>query len=102
MVEILRDVVQGFSEAECENLRNALAEGHRGRVWRSDATLLRQNLEEDFVKSYREAEQEIAKLEIAHLPEAEAAPRPLPPGLAAAPTRYANESDRPTCPSSPP
>jgi signal recognition particle receptor subunit beta len=63
MVEILRDVVQGFAEAECENLRNALAEGHRGRVWKSDATLLRQHLEEEFVKSYREAEQEIGKLE---------------------------------------
>lgn len=63
MVEILRDVVQGFSEAECENLRHALADGHRGRVWRSDATTLRQSLEEYFVKSYREAEQEIGKLE---------------------------------------
>jgi hypothetical protein len=63
IVETLRDVVQGFSEAECENLRHALAEGHRGRVWRSDATLLRQNLEEYFVKAYREAEQEIGKLE---------------------------------------
>jgi signal recognition particle receptor subunit beta len=63
MVEILRDVVAGFSEVECENMRNALAEGHRGRVWRSDSTLLRQSLEEEFVKSFREAEQEIAKLE---------------------------------------
>jgi hypothetical protein len=63
MVEILRDVVQGFSEHECENLRNALAEGHRGRVWKSDATPLRQNLEEEFVKLYRDAEQEIARLE---------------------------------------
>jgi hypothetical protein len=63
IVEVLRDVVQGFSEAECENLRHALGEGHRGRVWRSDATLLRQNLEEYFVKSYREAEQEIGRLE---------------------------------------
>jgi len=63
MVELLRDVVAGFSEVECENMRNALAEGHRGRVWRSDSTLLRQSLEEEFVKSYREAEQEIAKLE---------------------------------------
>jgi len=63
MVEILRDVVQGFSEAECENLRQAVGEGHRGRVWRSDAMLLRQNLEEYFVKSYREAEQDIGELE---------------------------------------
>ncbi|HEX5997995.1 MAG TPA: dynamin family protein [Hyphomicrobiaceae bacterium] len=63
MVEILRDVVLGFAEEECENLRNALAEGHRGRVWKSDATHLRQRLEEEFVKLYREADQEIAKLE---------------------------------------
>ena len=82
MVEILRDVVAGFSEVECENMRNALAEGHRGRVWRSDSTLLRQSLEEELVKSYREAEQEIAKLEFARFPEAEAAARPLPPRLA--------------------
>jgi Dynamin family len=63
MVEVLRDVVQGFAEAECENLRHALAEGHRGRVWRCDATTLRQNLEEYFIKAYREAEQEIGRLE---------------------------------------
>jgi hypothetical protein len=63
IVEALRDVVQGFSEAECENLRQALGEGHRGRVWRSDATLLRQNLEEYFIKSYREAEQDVSRLE---------------------------------------
>src|SRR5262245_16915669 len=63
IVEALRDVVQGFSEAECENLRQALAEGHRGRVWRSDATLLRQSLEEYFIKAYREAEQEVSRLE---------------------------------------
>jgi len=63
IVEVLRDVVQGFSEAECENLRHALAEGTRGRGWRSDATILRQNLEEYFIKAYREAEQEISRLE---------------------------------------
>lgn len=63
MVEVLRDVVQGFSEAECENLRQALAEGHRARTWRCDATTLRQNLEECFIKAYREAEQEIVRLE---------------------------------------
>jgi hypothetical protein len=63
MTELLRDVVEGFSEVECENMRNALAEGHRGRVWKCDSTLLRQSLEEEFVKSYREAEQEIGRLE---------------------------------------
>ena len=84
MVEILRDVVQGFSEVECENLRNALAEGHRGRVWRSDVDpRCGRAWRRSSSSSYREAEQEIAKLEIARLPEAEAAARPLPPGLAA-------------------
>jgi hypothetical protein len=63
MVETVRDVVQGFSEAECENLRQALADGHRGRVWRSDATTLRQSLEEYFVKAYGEAVDDIGKLE---------------------------------------
>jgi hypothetical protein len=63
MGEILRDVVQGFSEAECENLRQAVAEGQRGRIWRCDATTLRQSLEEYFIKAYREAEQDIDKLE---------------------------------------
>lgn len=63
IVETLRDVVQGFAEVECENLRQAVADGHRGRVWRCDATLLRQRLEESFIGAYREAEQEIGRLE---------------------------------------
>jgi hypothetical protein len=63
MVESLRGVVEGFAEEECENLAQAMAEGHSGRVWRCDATPLRQMLEERFVAAYRNAEQEIAKLE---------------------------------------
>ncbi len=63
VVELLRDVVQGFSEVECENLRQAIADGHRGRVWRCETASLRQRLEECFVNSYREAVQEIGKLE---------------------------------------
>lgn len=66
IVESLREVVQGFSEVECENLRQAIADGRRGRVWRCETPFLRQRLEERLVNSYREAEQEIGKLE-AHL-----------------------------------
>jgi hypothetical protein len=71
IVEALQDVVQGFSEVECENLRQAIADGHRGRTWRCDATLLRQRLEECFVAAYREAEQEIGKLESHVFPKLE-------------------------------
>ncbi len=63
IAEALREVVQAFSEVECQDLRQAIAEGHRGRTWRCDATLLRQQLEECFVAQYRVAEQEIGRLE---------------------------------------
>ena len=63
IVETLRDVVQGFSEVECENLRQAVADGHRARIWRCETASLRQQLEERFVNSYRGAEHEIGKLE---------------------------------------
>jgi Dynamin family len=63
IVEALREVVQAFSEVECQDLRQAIAEGHRGRAWKCDATLLRQQLEECFIAQYRVAEQEIGKLE---------------------------------------
>jgi len=63
IVESLRDAVLGFADVECENLRRSVADGHRGRVWRCDATLLRQRLEERFVVVYRNAEHEIGALE---------------------------------------
>jgi len=44
-------------------MHRAIADGHRGRIWRCDAALLRQRLEESFVAAYREAEREIGKLE---------------------------------------
>jgi hypothetical protein len=63
MADVLSHVVQGFAEEECENMHEALAQGHRGRVWRCDPALLRQQLEERFVAAYREAAQEMDKLE---------------------------------------
>jgi len=55
--------VQGFSEMECEDLRQAIAGGQRSRVWKCQTTTLRQILEQRFVISCRDAEQEIGKLE---------------------------------------
>ena len=69
IVETLRDVVHAYSDMECANLRQAIAEGHSGRAWRCDATPLRQRLEECFVGAYREAEQEIGKLESLIFPQ---------------------------------
>jgi hypothetical protein len=69
IVEALREVVQAFSEVECQDLRQAIAEGHRGRTWKCDATLLRQQLEECFIAHYRLAEQEIGKLELHIFPK---------------------------------
>lgn len=60
MGERLRDAVEGFAAMECDELRQG---GSRGRVWRCETTTLRQVLEERFIHSSREAEQEISKLE---------------------------------------
>jgi Dynamin family len=61
--EALHAAVRSFSDAECQKLRNAIAEGNDGnRVWNCDLTLLRQQLEEALVAGYRAAEQEIGKL----------------------------------------
>jgi hypothetical protein len=56
----LRDAVEGFAAMECDDLRQG---GSRGRVWKCETTSLRQVLEERFVSSSRDAEQEISKLE---------------------------------------
>jgi Dynamin family len=63
MLETLRDAVLGFSEMQCEDLRQAIADGQGGRVWKCETTTLRQALEQYFVSSCREAEQEIGRLE---------------------------------------
>ena len=68
--EALRRAMKGFSDAECEKLRGALAEEpHGDRVWSCDLAFLRQQLEEALVGAYREAEQEMARLESEVLPE---------------------------------
>jgi hypothetical protein len=69
MVKALREVVQAFAEVECQDLRQAIADGHRGRAWTCDSTLLRQQLEECFIAHYRLADQEIGKLESHILPK---------------------------------
>lgn len=69
MTETLRNVVQGFSNMECESMYRAIADGHSGRMWTCDTTLVRQQLEEYFILAYREAEQEIGKLETQIFPQ---------------------------------
>ena len=64
----LHEVVRGFSEAECRNMRAAMVEGRRG-VWRSDPVPLQRQLEERLVGSHQEAEQELAKLEAEVFPQ---------------------------------
>ena len=63
ILEYLRDAVQGFSEMECEDLREAISHRQRSRVWRCQTMTLRQLLEQRFVGGCREAEQEISALE---------------------------------------
>ena len=63
ILEYLRDAVQGFSEMECQDLGEAIAGRQRGRVWKCQTATLRQMLEQRFVSSCREAEQEISALE---------------------------------------
>jgi Dynamin family len=64
IAEALRAAMRSFSDAECRKLRDAIAEGQAGSgVWSCDLTLLRQQLEEALVAAYREAEQDIGKLD---------------------------------------
>jgi hypothetical protein len=63
MINGLRDAVQGFTEMECEDLRQAIAGGQHSRIWKCQTTTLRQILEQRFVISCRETVQEIGKLE---------------------------------------
>lgn len=63
MLDVLQDAVAGFSYVECDNLRRAIAEGHRGRVWQCETSSLRRNLEECFIITYRAAAEEISRLE---------------------------------------
>lgn len=66
MREVLQDAVVGFSDVECDNLRRAIVDGHRARVWQCETSSLRRHLEECFVISYRAATEELNQLE-AHI-----------------------------------
>jgi len=60
----LRAAMRSFSDAECSNLRTAVAAGRdTSREWICDFTLLRQQLEEALVLAYREAEGELREIE---------------------------------------
>ena len=63
MVELLQDVLYGYSEMECQNLRAALGAGRRARVWRCPTGSLRRGLEEAFMRLHKTAELEIGSLE---------------------------------------
>lgn len=63
MAELLRDVLHGYCEMECQNLRSALSAGRRARVWRCPTSSLRRGLEETFMRLHKTAEIEIGSLE---------------------------------------
>ncbi|MEQ1615574.1 MAG: dynamin family protein [Hyphomicrobiaceae bacterium] len=63
MAELLRDVLHGYSEMECQNLRSALTSGRRARIWRCPTASLRRGLEETFMRLHKTAEVEIGSLE---------------------------------------
>jgi len=64
----LHEVVRGFAEVECRNMRAALSDG-RGGVWRCDPAPLQRQLEERLVGSHQEAEEELRKLEAGIFPQ---------------------------------
>jgi len=64
----LSEVVLGFAEVECRNMRAALLEG-RGGIWRSDPAPLQRQLEERLVGSHQVAEEELGKLEAGIFPQ---------------------------------
>ena len=68
MGEILRDVLLGYAEMECQNFRSASAQSRRPRVWRCPTASLRRSLEENFLRLHREAEYEIGSLETTVFP----------------------------------
>lgn len=63
LAEMLRDVLLGYTEMECQNLRAAIEVGRRARVWRCPTASLRRGLEETFVRLHQAAEFEIGSLE---------------------------------------
>jgi len=69
MLDVLREAIAVFAEVECDNLRRAMLDGHRGRVWQCETSSLRRELEEFFVASYRGTEEEISTLEAQVFPQ---------------------------------
>jgi hypothetical protein len=69
MLDMLHNTIATFSELECHNLRVAIMDGQRARVWQCDTSILRQDLEECFVSSYRAAGEEIRTLETKVFPQ---------------------------------
>jgi hypothetical protein len=64
IAETLRATMGSFSDAECAKLRAAIAEGpSSSSVWTCDLAVMRQQVEEALVLAYREAEDEMLKVE---------------------------------------
>lgn len=68
----LRDAVQAFADDECENLRQAIAAGHRYQAWRCETTALRRELERCFVDQFRAAQREMGGLDSQLIPALQA------------------------------
>lgn len=79
MREMLRDVLHGYSEMECQNLKAASEVGRRARVWRCPTASLRRGLEETFVRLHKAAEIEIGALETSVFPRLAAMLREVHP-----------------------
>jgi signal recognition particle receptor subunit beta len=97
MNELLRDVLQGYAEMECQNLRQAAAAGQRNRVWRCPTASLRRDLEECFVRLHKTAESEIGGLETGIFPRLRDMLREAHPQW----TDQADKLDRASLPSAP-
>jgi hypothetical protein len=69
MLDVLREAIAAFAEVECGNLRRAMVDGHRSRVWQCETASLRRELEEFYVTSYRDTEEEISTLEAQVFPQ---------------------------------
>jgi Dynamin family len=69
MLDLLRETITAFSDAECDKLRGLLALGQRAPLRGCETSELRRQLEASFLMSYRAAAQEIDTLEVQVLPQ---------------------------------
>jgi signal recognition particle receptor subunit beta len=90
----LWDVLQGYAETECQNLRQSTAAGRRNRVWRCSTASLRRGLEECFVRAHKSAELEIGSFETSIFPR-------LRDMLREAHPHWTDQSDKPDRASAP-